>query len=170
LVAAGLVYLPMLVLESLLARTCGPLPRRHPLGPDADREPGGVDVAAAAARKLVRQMTESSREPFGAALMEQVASRLIAEPLRESHPYYCGHGLSYSEGVFALELVEDGESCEVLARWATREEFVAFFAGLHDFACSGADPGAPLFHTTDPHRLGNQRLTAERLRSFSRRL
>lgn len=123
-------------------------------------------------KRDVRVAPRIDRTAFGTDLMTHVAQRLIQEReargLRENHPEYCGHGLVYRNGRFELVVVCDGHPTTVLGHWSSEQEFVAFFAPLSDWTCSGSDPTAPLFRANSAWELDNQRLTRSRLESYAK--
>ena len=108
------------------------------------------------------------RVPFGEPLMRQVSTRLRAGgELSYFHRDYCGHGLFFFGGKFAVATVSDGRRYTTLKEWDSEEEFISYFATLDDFICSGAESSNAIFATNDEWEMGNQRLTRQRLQEFA---
>lgn len=110
----------------------------------------GVDLAQAVANKLVednRAMTEN----YGAGVTF-------------SHRDYCGQGLFYGwptlDG-FRLCHSEDGYPSTTVLQFDTSPAFVDWLAAQSDLSMSGVV--GPL---KDSHRVGNQRLTKDRLTDY----
>lgn len=115
-----------------------------------------------------------SSSPVGQALAEAVASRLESgQILANSHPEYCGIGLQYTNGVYIVSEVSDGELFSEsqyaqarqrgdnpeFAAFHTRAEFVAWLAQQSDASLSGNELAQEWLR-------GNQRLSLARLQEF----
>lgn len=105
------------------------------------------------------KLTEKEREiyhglsdtPYGETLARKVAEKLIQAPsklsengsyttsggLYHSHRDYCGIGLYYYEGQFAIGEVNDAMGPDpVLVKFDDREEFISWLAGQSDQSMS----------------------------------
>lgn len=140
------------------------------MGDPSERQPRSVDPA----------IQKVSRKPFGTALAKRLAAAL-EKAARSRHPEkralinnhrdYCGHGLAYvreqfflleiHDGVWELLDVEKGKpsSKPPIASWDSAESFCRFWSRQSNYSCSGADPDAQLFYSTDPWIVSNQRIT-----------
>jgi hypothetical protein len=118
----------------------------------------------------------SARIAYGPELAAAVADRLEqGETLANNHPYYCGVGLRFAEGIYVYDEVLDGHlpavEQQASAYWAeppnqrrefgTREEFVAWLASQSDESLRGADLNPAWL-------VDNQRITQARLEAFVR--
>jgi hypothetical protein len=109
---------------------------------------------------------------FGPVLAAEVWDRLMQHPvdrglIHEFHRDFCGHGLIRTEaGIKLCDILDGYHGGQAIAEWASKEEFVAFFAEQSDFSCSGWDETSPVFATHDEWHRNNQRLTREKLRRF----
>jgi hypothetical protein len=109
---------------------------------------------------------------FGPVLAGEVWDRLMQHPvdrglIHEFHRDFCGHGLIRTgAGIKLCDILDGYHGGQAIAEWASKEEFVAFFAEQSDFSCSGWDETSPVFATHDEWHRNNQRLTREKLRRF----
>lgn len=113
-----------------------------------------------------------SREPVGAELAEQVASKLIKDRGRRgvwyTHRDYCGHGLIFLHERICLVEYSDGfpQEGSVLKSWQSESDFAQWLGAQSDYSLSSADPEQKELFTTDPWRLNNQRITTRRLERY----
>lgn len=109
---------------------------------------------------------------FGPVLAAEVWDKLMQHPvdrglIHEFHRDFCGHGLIRTgAGIKLCDILDGYHGGQAIAEWASKEEFVAFFAEQSDFSCSGWDETSPVFATHDEWHRNNQRLTREKLRRF----
>lgn len=109
---------------------------------------------------------------FGPVLAGEVWDKLMQHPvdrglIHEFHRDFCGHGLIRTgAGIKLCDILDGYHGGQAIAEWASKEEFVAFFAEQSDFSCSGWDETSPVFATHDEWHRNNQRLTREKLRRF----
>lgn len=140
------------------------------MGDQSERQPRSEDPAG----------QNISRKPFGMTLAKKLASALKKaagsrhpekRALVNNHRDYCGHGLAYIREQFLLLEIHDGvwelldlekgkpSSKPAIASWESVDSFCHFWSRQSDYSCSGSDPDAELFYSTDPWIVGNQRIT-----------
>ncbi|WP_426956452.1 hypothetical protein [Muricoccus radiodurans] len=147
------------------------LRRTGPASPD----PSSPAVEAGRERIAHALRDALDRTPFGPHLAAEVWDALMQRPqgeglIVEQHRDYCGHGLIHrGRGVILAEIQDGYDPGPHIATWTDRDDFISFFARQSDLTCSGWDPAEPVFHTEDPWRRNNQRLTRAVLRRFLRR-
>lgn len=128
-----------------------------------------------------------SRKPFGMTLAKKLAGALEKaaqsrhpekRALANNHRDYCGHGLAYIRKQFLLLEIHDGvwelldlekgkpSSKPPIASWDSVDSFCGFWSRQSNYSCSGADPDAELFHSTDPWIVSNQRITRYAINRF----
>ncbi len=94
--------------------------------------------------------------PYGASLAHAVATLLRrGVPIAYEHRDYCGMGLVFEDGAYVYGSFYDGHLQEVVARFDTERDFVAWLAAQTDDALAG--------HDAPPFERDNQRLTRARL-------
>ncbi|MGE4542769.1 MAG: hypothetical protein AB7D06_01545 [Pedobacter sp.] len=110
-------------------------------------------------------MRITKKGKFGSELMRLVASKLrLGRNLVSNHRDYCGYGLFYENNQYNMGIAHDGtfDQKEIIHSWNKTEEFIAYFAPLTDFKCSGKAK-EELF-SNGP--IENQRITKSRLIEF----
>lgn len=128
-----------------------------------------------------------NRKPFGMTLAKKLASALKKaagsrhqeqRALFNNHRDYCGHGLAYIREQFLLLQIHDGvwdlldlqkgkaTSKPPIASWDSVDSFCHFWSRQSNYSCSGADPDAELFYSTDPWIVSNQRITRSAINRF----
>lgn len=115
------------------------------------------------------RVDEYSKEPFGAALIRQVADKLLSrqdDGIIYGHRDYCGHGLVASSDEICLVDVSEGYPTTTLVKWPTKEAFVADFSQLSNYICSGASKEHAAFYTDSQWELDNQRIDRNRLENY----
>lgn len=126
--------------------------------------------------KRIGLEVERAPVPYGTTLASVVADRLRqGDILAYGHRDYCGMGLRFADGQFIYGEVSDGELPtdleiskwkEIPVGWErlvfhSRSEFIEWLARQSDDTLSGKE-------LKDQWLAGNQRITRNRLESFSR--